>query len=171
MGKMVAAKLKRRRAFEAGHRPKYLVIADDSPEFEKALYFATRRSARYGASLLTLYVIKPATEQQWLGVSDLMQAEAEEEADAVLERAAVFSRKIAGIEPERLVRTGSKVEEIMKLIAEDEDISVMVLAAGTGAEGPGPLIALLASKTGAPFPIPVTIVPGYLPDDELDALT
>ncbi len=168
---MASEKLKRRRSFEAGHRPKYLVIADNSPEFEKALYFAARRAARYGASLLTLYVIKPETDQQWLGVSDLMQAEAEEEAEAVLDRAAALSRKIAGIEPERMVRTGSKVDEIMKLIASDEDISVMVLAAGTGSEGPGPLITLIASKTGTPFAIPVTIVPGYLLDEEIDALT
>ena len=163
--------LKRRRSFEAGHRPKYLIIADDSPEFEKALYFAARRAVRNGAALLILYVIKPPTDQQWLGVSDLMQAEAEEKAIAVLEKAAGLARKVAGIEPERCFRTGSKVDEIMNLIAEDEDISVLILAAGVGSDGPGPLISLIASKTGAPFAIPVTIVPGNLLDADIDALT
>ena len=163
--------LKRRRSFEAGHRPKYLIIADDSPEFEKAIYFAARRAVRNSAALIILYVISPPTDQQWLGVSDLMQAEAEAKADAVLEKAAGLARKIAGLEPERLHRTGSKVDEITALIAEDEDISVLILAAGTGTDGPGPLISLIASKTGAPFAIPVTIVPGSLLEEEIDALT
>lgn len=168
---MAETKLKRRRSFETGHRPKYLVIADDSPEFEKALYFAARRAVRNSAALIILYVIKPPTDQQWLGVSDLMQAEAEEKAASVLEKAAGLARKIAGIEPQTLHRTGQKVDEIMALIAEDEDISVLILAAGVGSDGPGPLITLIASKTGAPFAIPVTIVPGNLLDEEIDALT
>ena len=168
---MGEGKLKRRRSFDAGHRPKYLVIADESPEFEKALHFAARRAVRNSAAIIVLFVIKPATDQQWLGVGDLMQAEAEEKAEAVLEKAASLTRSIAGIEPERLIRTGQKVDEIMTLIAEDEDISVLILAAGTGTDGPGPLIALIASKTGAPFAIPVTIVPGNLLEEEIDALT
>ena len=162
---------RRRRSFEAGHRPKYLIICDDSPEFGTALYFAARRAVRNGAALLILYVIKPPVDQQWLGISDLMQTEAEDKAAAVLEKAAGLSRKVAGIEPETIVRTGSKVDEMLALIDEDEDISVLILATGTGTEGPGPLITLIASKTGAPFAIPVTIVPGNLAEDEIDSLT
>ena len=115
------------------------------------------------AALVILYVIKPPTDQQWLGVSDIMQGEAEEKAEAVLEKAAGLARKVAGIEPQTLFRTGAKVDEIMALIAEDEDISVLILAAGVGTDGPGPLITLIASKTGAPFAIPVTIVPETSP--------
>jgi hypothetical protein len=44
-----------------------------------------------------------------------------------------------------------------------------VLAAGTGKEGPGPLITNLA-KTAATFPIPVAIVPGQLSDDDIEAM-
>jgi hypothetical protein len=43
-----------------------------------------------------------------------------------------------------------------------------VLAAGTGKEGPGPLVSNLAKTAGA-FPIPVAIVPGHLSDEEIDA--
>jgi hypothetical protein len=45
-----------------------------------------------------------------------------------------------------------------------------VLAAGTGREGPGPLVSALAGKSSASFPIPVAIVPGHLEDEEIDAL-
>ena len=47
---------------------------------------------------------------------------------------------------------------------------MLVLAAGAGAEGPGPIITMLAKTAGA-FPIPVTIVPGNLADDDIDALS
>ena len=61
-----------------------------------------------------------------------------------------------------------RAEEIVKLIDEDEDIGILVLAAGTGNEGPGPLVSSLA-KTAGTFPIPVAIVPGHLSDEDIDA--
>jgi hypothetical protein len=47
---------------------------------------------------------------------------------------------------------------------------VLVLAAGIGNEGPGPLVSDLGSTVGT-FPIPVAIVPGHLSDEELDAMS
>jgi hypothetical protein len=69
-----------------------------------------------------------------------------------------------------VTRVGSKVEEIVKLIEEDEDISFLVLAAGIGKDGPGPLVSTLAGRTSSTFPIPVVIVPGGLSEEEIDAL-
>ncbi len=162
---------KRRRSYEAGHRPKYLVVVDETPEWDRALYYAARRCARNGAALLTLNVIVPEREAQaWLGVEDIMRAEAEAKAEAILEKAAARARTIAGIEPEKIVREGQKAEVILELIEQDEDISSLILAAGTGNEGPGPLVTAFASKTISAFPIPATIVPGALTDEEIDAL-
>jgi len=162
---------KRRRSYEAGHRPKYLVVVDETPEWDRALYYAARRCARNGAALLTLNVIVPEREAQaWLGVEDIMRAEAEAKAEAILEKAAARARTIAGIEPEKIVREGQKAEVILELIEQDEDISSLILAAGMGNEGPGPLVTALASKTISAFPIPATIVPGALTDEEIDAL-
>ena len=59
---------------------------------------------------------------------------------------------------------------MLKLIDEDEDIALLILAAGTGSEGPGPLVSSLAKSAGD-FPIPVAIVPGHLSDEELDAMS
>ncbi len=36
--------LKPRRAYETGHRPKFLVVVDETPEADRALYFAARGS-------------------------------------------------------------------------------------------------------------------------------
>ena len=42
---------KRRRSYEAGHSPKFMVVIDDSPECDRALYFASRRALRVGATV------------------------------------------------------------------------------------------------------------------------
>jgi nucleotide-binding universal stress UspA family protein len=161
----------KRRSYEAGHKPKYLVIIDESPECDRAVYYASRRAARTGASMLMLLVIEPHDRhQQWLGVADIMKAEAHEAANAILDRFATRANGVAGITPERTIRDGEKPDEILKLIEEDEDIATLVLAAGIGTEGPGPLVSNL-SKTAGTFPIPVAIVPAHLSDDELDALS
>ena len=69
---------------------------------------------------------------------------------------------------EQMIRkAGDTAEEITKLIDEDADIGILVLAAGIGSEGPGPLVTNLA-KTAGMFPIPVALVPGHLSDDDID---
>jgi nucleotide-binding universal stress UspA family protein len=162
---------RKRRSYEAGHKPKFLVVIDDTPECDRALYFASRRAARIGGGVIMLRVIGTQDRnQQWLGVADIMKAEAHEEAKQVLGRAAERARKIARIKPEQVVREGDTAAEIMNLIEHDEDIVILVLGAGTSKEGPGPLVSSL-SKTAGEFPIPVAIVPGHLSDDDLDALS
>lgn len=162
---------RRRRSYESGHKPKYLVIVDDTPESDHAIYYASRRVARIGASMIMLRVLDISDRnQQWLGVADIMRAEAYEEANAALDRASGRANGIAGITPERVIREGDWIEQILKLIDEDEDIAILVLAAGTGSDGPGPLVSAIG-RTAGEFPIPVTIVPGHLTNEELDALT
>jgi hypothetical protein len=97
-----------------------------------------------------------------------MQAEALEAANKVLDKFAARIKKIARLTPGRVIREGDTTEQITKLIDEDADIGILVLAAGIGNEGPGPLITHLA-KTAGQFPIPVAVVPGHLSDDDIDA--
>ncbi|HXY90322.1 MAG TPA: universal stress protein [Xanthobacteraceae bacterium] len=160
-----------RKSYEPGHQRKFLVVIDDTPECDRAVYYGSRRAARTNGKLTMLTVV-PVGEvnQQWLGVGDLMRAEAHEEAEKRLDHFALRAKNIAGIEPERIVREGSKADEVVKVIDEDEDIAVLVLAAGTGQEGPGPLVSSIAATGSGTFPIPITIVPGNLSDEELDAL-
>jgi nucleotide-binding universal stress UspA family protein len=108
--------------------------------------------------------------QQWLGVADIMKAEAHEIANAGLDKYAGRANAIAGITPERVVREGKTAEEILRLIEEDEDIAILVLAAAISKEGPGPLVSTIG-RTAGEYPIPVAIVPGHLTDEELDAMT
>lgn len=160
-----------RRSYEQGHKPKCLVVVDDSAEGDRAVYYASRWAMRVGGGVVMLRVIDTGDRnQQWLGVADIMQAEATEIANAALDRAAGRANGIAAITPERVIREGDPGEQILDVIDKDVDIAMLVLAAGEGAEGPGPIITLLA-KTAGTFPIPITLVPGNLSDIDLDALS
>lgn len=161
----------KRRSYESGHKPKCLVVIDDSPECDRAVYYAARWAVRIGANVVMLRVIPTEDRnQQWLGVADIMKQEAQDEANAALDRAAGRANGIAAITPERVLREGDATEQILALIDEDVDISLLVLAAGTSTEGPGPIVSNLG-KTAASFPVPIAIVPGNLGDDDIDALS
>ena len=160
-----------RRSYETGHTPKCLVIVDDTAEWDRAVYYASRWAIRAGGGVVMLRIIETEEQnQQWLGVADIMRAEAEDEANAALDRAAGRANGIAAITPERVIREGDPAEQILDVIDHDVDIALLVLAANPGAEGPGPLITLIADLAGT-FPIPVMIVPGELSDADIDALS
>ena len=162
---MVSKRLSR----EAGHRRKFLAIIDETPECERAVAYASKRAKSTGGVLVLLFVIEPGDFQHWLGVEKIMREEALQAAGAALDVHATKVREQVGIEPELVVREGKPTEEIHKLIEEDQDIAILVLAAGAGKEGPGPLVASIAGKAAA-FPIPVTVVPQNLSDEDIDSL-
>ena len=161
----------KRRSYEKGHKRKYLVVIDDTDECDRAVFWAAKRAGRTKSQIVMLRVIDTVDRNQpWLGVADVMKAEADEAANKAFEKYAARIKKIANITPDRVIREGDPAEEIVKLIDEDADIGILVLAAGTGSEGPGPLVSSLAKSVGT-YPIPVAIVPGHLSDEDLEAMS
>ncbi|MBB5047663.1 nucleotide-binding universal stress UspA family protein [Rhodopseudomonas rhenobacensis] len=160
-----------RRSYEPGHQPKCLVIVDETAEWDRAVYYASRWAVRIGGGVVMLRVIEILDHnQQWLGVADVMRAEAQEIAETALDRASGRANGIAAITPERVIREGDPLQQIKDVIHQDVDIVMLVLAANEGPEGPGPIVTTMLRSIGA-FPIPVMIVPGNLTDDEIDALS
>jgi hypothetical protein len=100
-----------------------------------------------------------------------MQEEARETAEALLKQLAADVNKSSGIVPELVIRIGQTSEEMMDLLNGDDEISVLVLGASAEEEGPGPLVSALANQLSSTFPIPITIVPGNLSVEQIDALT
>lgn len=153
-----------------GHRRKFMAVIDNTPECSRAVHYAGRRAKNSNGGLVLIYVIPEGDFQQWLGVEEIMRAEAREEAEGVMAKAAQTVRDTIGIEPEIVIREGSAFAEINGLIEEDRDIAILVLAAGSSTkEGPGPLVSMIAGR-GTAFPIPVTVLPENLTNEEIDAL-
>ena len=146
---------------------KFLVVIDKTPECHVALRFATRRAQHTGGRVTRMSPATPGEFQQWRGVEEIMKDEGHAEAEALLHAAAKIVNDLSGIIPELVIPFGSVTECLAKLIKDDKDISILVLASATAKEGPGPLVAMFASAVQA---IPVTIVPGNFTNDQIDAL-
>jgi nucleotide-binding universal stress UspA family protein len=165
--------MKPRRSFEEGHRRKFLIVVDESQEVESALYYAASRVQRSSGLIVMLYVIEPSELQHWAGVRQVQIEEETAKAKALFR---LFRRKLGhagfeAVETEDVIRAGRTGEEVNKLIAEDEDIAILVLGASNDATGPGPLVASLATaRSGGGFAVPVTVVPGQLSLSEIKAL-
>ena len=152
------------------YRRKFLVIIDGTEECDRAVTFAAHRVRRTGGTVVLMAVIEPDEFQHWLGVESIMRAEAFEEVERLLELRSARIATIGNIKVETVVREGTKAEQIEKLISEDQDIAILVLASGTSSEGPGPLVSAFAIRSSNALPIPVTIIPGGLTDQQIAAL-
>jgi nucleotide-binding universal stress UspA family protein len=149
----------------------FLVVVDETEEHRLAVHYAARRAAHTGGKLALLYVIEPAELQQWLAIEELARAERREAAEELLQKLCEDVAPIAGSMPIVYIREGRRSDELLGLITEDPTISILVLAAGTGAEGPGPLVSYLTGKAVARLRIPITIVPGGLSLEDVEALS
>lgn len=149
----------------------FLCIIDESPELSRALRFSCQRAKRVGGRVALAYVIEPAEFQHWLGVGELMQEEAREEAEALLSEAADKVMLITQKMPMIFILEGNTAEEIINLVDQDHSISLLVLGAAAGKDGPGPLVMHMVEKAASKMHVPITVVPGNLSDEDIDEIT
>ncbi|MCR5878042.1 universal stress protein [Phenylobacterium sp. J367] len=145
---------------------KFLVVSDDTPEFQAALKFACRRARSTGGHVAILRVIEPAVFEHWSGVREEIERQTRDEAEAVLQEVAGFVQDETGFPPEFLiVNADSPRAGLKKVISEDPAIKILVLAAAVGGRGPGPLVASLAKDgvKGAPGRSPSPSSPATSP--------
>ena len=148
----------------------FLVVVDDTPELKVALRYACVRARKTGGRVALLNVIEPTDLQEWAGVNALMREEARQEAEQLLQKMAADVQKLSGGMPILFVREGVRRDELLKLINEEPTISILVLGASTSPRGPGPLVSALTSKFVGRLRVPVTIVPGNLSLEDVDAV-
>lgn len=149
---------------------KFLVVLDDSRECLNAMRFAAMRAAGTGGGVQIISIIPPDEFQHWIGVGNIMREEARERIEVHFEVFAKWMRDKQGIDPELVIREGEAVPEILAQIREDTDIGVLVLGAGDDKKGPGPLVSQLSRASGS-LPVPITVVPGELSKERLEAVT
>jgi nucleotide-binding universal stress UspA family protein len=154
------------------YKRKFLVVIDDSPECDRAVTFAAHRMRRTGGTVVLLSIIDSADFTQFLGVEEVMRAEARETAERLLDQRIARIGKIGNIRTETAITEGEVIEAIERVVRADPSIAVLVLAASAGKEGPGALVTSFAARTGAAgLPVLVTIVPGSMTDEQIVAVT
>lgn len=146
---------------------KFMVIADDTPEFGRVLRLASLRAAKVGGSVVMLCIIPPGDFQHWTSVKEIMEEEAEAEAVAMLEVYARTVHDISGLIPEKVIRKGKIEEVIGSYIEEDQDVHLLVLGANVDGD-PGPLIKTFREELLNVLHMPVLVVPGNMTDEEIE---
>ena len=147
-----------------------MIVVDETPECMNALRFAARRASKTGGGVVMLFIIPPEEFQHWIGVGEVMRAEARQAAEERLETLAGEVRDVSGVLPEFVIREGVAREEVLGQIQDDPEIGVLVLGAATSGDGPGPLVSSLAGRMSADLTVPVTVVPGGMTMEQIDAV-
>lgn len=148
-----------------------LVVVDETEEMRNALRYACRHALRTSGRVALLYAIEPAEFQHWLGVGRMIEEEARLEAEQRMQALAADVFNQTGTMPTLHIREGKATDELLHVLAEDPAISLLVLATASGTGNPGPLVTFLLSNLGRKVRIPVTLVPGELSLEEIDALS
>ncbi|WP_395816947.1 universal stress protein [Devosia sp.] len=156
----------------SAHKRKFLVVIDDTPESDRAVTFAANRVHHVGGSVVLLSVLQTQDFAQFLGVEEVMRAEARDEIERLLDARLARIASIGDIRTETVIREGDMREAIERLVTEDPEIGILVLAASSGKDGPGQLITDFAARSGgAALPVIVTIIPGTMTDAQIIAAT
>ena len=148
----------------------FLVVVDESQEMRNALRYACGRAKRTGGRVALLYVTEPAEFQHWLGVGKVMEDERRAEAEQALQTLAAEVVEVTGRMPALYLREGRPSEELLKLLDEEPNISIVVLGTASGKSDPGPLVSYLIGQMGNRLRVPVALVPGSLREEDIAAL-
>lgn len=155
---------------DAGERV-FLCLVDDSEEFEVALRFACNRANNTGGRVALAYIVAPAEFQHWVGIGNLMEQEGREQAEEMVRVVGEVVQQRTGKMPIVYIRSGKPHEELVNLIDEEPQIAVLVLGASISGNGPGPIVTHIVNEMSGGFHVPITIVPGGMKEEEIDAIT
>jgi nucleotide-binding universal stress UspA family protein len=156
-------------ASEAGRT--FLLAVDKTEELRAALRFACRRVVHSGGTVALFHAVPHIEFQHFATIGELMAHEAKTEAERLLQQVAADVHRQTGKFPDLYLRQGDTLPELLKVIRGNPSISMLVLGAGTGQEGPGLIVSAISGKLAGQIDIPVTIVPGDLSEERIDALT
>ena len=146
-----------------------LVIADNSNEMEIALEYACARSKKTSRKIIIAAFIEPLDVLTTQGVTEIMKNEARDTAELLLQKAASHVKDKTGEMPTLAIREGETITELKKLIEEEKNINVLVLAANSDPKNKdsNTIINSLLSQEITNMRIPIMIVPGNFSKDHI----
>lgn len=150
---------------------KFLAVSDDTDECVLAMHFAGLRAKAVGAGLVILRCARVPGIGGWVSLDKDIKRDAVDAArlKAVEHVGLVEAR--TGVTAELVISEDEPLDALRLLIERDPAIKSLVLAAGSGRWGPGPLVSRLArGRSLADRPIAVTVIPGDLTDRQLDEM-
>ena len=139
----------------------YLVVADESEEFQIALRYATRMANANKCRLGIVYIMESQGFTHWGNVEKRILDEQRQQAESVLNEACFEVRERGGEIPALYLEEGGRIEALTRAIENDSGISMLILGGGTQGSGPGPLVSHFTGKGLARLRVPVLVVPDH----------
>lgn len=148
----------------------FLVLVDDSLEVQAAIRYVAGRVQNEKSRIILMSVAPTPEQSNWMFVGSRMQAEARQKAEERLAKAANDVHRISNTFPQLVLREGIALQEVLGVLKEYLEITVMVVASRLDGEDMACLVKAATSAQETPIPVPVTIIPGFLAPQEVDAL-
>lgn len=148
----------------------YLIVADESEEFENVLRYTSHRARATGAHIAILYVMGDGEDfVHWSGVEDRVRAEQREQGEKYLYEVASRLHEIDGLQAILFLEHGDRIEAVLKIVNANPAMKLLILGGNTKARTPGPLVTYFSGKGMASLPIPLVIVPDHLTPEQIDS--
>ncbi|MEM7650828.1 MAG: universal stress protein [Pseudomonadota bacterium] len=135
----------------------YLLVADNTAEFEAALRRVAFLANRNKGHVAILYVIEDETYLHWNFIEKQIQSDKRAEAEKVLWDVAQKLYDMCEQMPAFYIKEGKTREELMNIISTDTTIRALVL--GAAASSSNPLISYFTGKGLSDLKVPLVIVP------------
>lgn len=149
---------------------KFLVCVAGNDASPVALRLACKKAHRRGDGVDILTVIEPMDFQPLFGTGSRISDERREEAEALLQELSAIANEECGIMPTLHLREGKLGEQILAAVMEDNDVNMLVIGLMPGSATGTKLVTWLAERMGDELLVPVTIVPGNITDQQLEAM-
>ncbi len=149
----------------------YLVVADETDEFNLALRYAARLARLNRGHVCILHVITIEDFQHWPQIEEKIRTELRAEAERRVLNNARKVHELTGQCPGIYIREGSRADSLVDVINEDMAIRMLILGGGMHPTGPGPLVSHFTGKGLGRLRVPIVVVPGHLDPKKIDAIT
>lgn len=134
----------------------YLLVADQSEEFQETLKVAGALASSHNAHIALLYALEPLDFQQWGNVEDRLRIEQRRLAEEMMLKISDALSDMGGQKPSFYIREGQPQDILMDIIERDSLIKALVLGAGSSSN---PLISHFSGKGLSSLTVPLFIIP------------
>jgi nucleotide-binding universal stress UspA family protein len=152
-------------------KSKLLVCVDGSEHSRVAVRFACKEAERLDFKVEMIHVINPSEYNSLFMGGDMLREEKHAEAEKLLKDIVKQIKDLSTIKPSYVIREGFLSDEVVKAIAEDESVNMLILGKAPETASKNDIIALLSAQLVSKIMVPMLIVPGNLTDLQIEDLT
>jgi hypothetical protein len=135
----------------------YLLVADDSDEFQSALRKAASMANQNSRHVAILLVMEEEAFLHWGMIEKRIKKDQRAEAEKRIWEVASRVYDISGQRPSLYIKEGKTREAILEVLNTDPNIKMLVLGAGTASSNP--LVSYYTGKGLSSLKVPLLVVP------------